>query len=89
MNTHTRLTPFFVVALLALMVSACKPRIVIGPQQTFTVDMPRPESGKSIGTQARRIWTLKPHKDGTMFTTEESMVGRQDSKMEMKRRRHG
>jgi len=48
MNTHTRLTPFFVVALLALMVSACKPRIVIGPQQTFTVDVPRSESGNAM-----------------------------------------
>ena len=47
MNTHTRLTSFFVVVLLALMVSACKPKIVIGPEQTFTVDVPLPETGNA------------------------------------------
>ena len=47
MNTHTRLTSFFVAVLLTLMVSACKPKIVIGPEQTFTVDVPRPETGNA------------------------------------------
>ena len=32
-------------------------------------------TGKAIGTQAKHIWTLKPHKDGTLLTTEESMDG--------------
>jgi hypothetical protein len=32
-------------------------------------------TGTAIGTQARHIWTLKPHKDGTLLTTEESMDG--------------
>jgi hypothetical protein len=47
MNTHTRLTSFFVAVLLTLMVSACKPKIVIGPEQTFTVDVPLPETGNA------------------------------------------
>jgi hypothetical protein len=29
------------------MVSACKPRIVTGSEQTFTVDVPRPETGNA------------------------------------------
>jgi hypothetical protein len=33
---------------LALMVSACKPKLVIGPEQTFTLDVPRPESSSAI-----------------------------------------
>jgi uncharacterized protein YndB with AHSA1/START domain len=32
-------------------------------------------TGTAIGTQARHIWTLKPQKDGTLLTTEESMDG--------------
>jgi hypothetical protein len=32
-------------------------------------------TGTAIGTRARHIWTLKPHKDGTLLTTEESMDG--------------
>jgi hypothetical protein len=32
-------------------------------------------TGTAIGTQARHLWTLKPHKDGTLLTTEESMDG--------------
>ena len=32
-------------------------------------------TGKSIGTQARHIWTLKSYKDGTLLTSEESMEG--------------
>jgi hypothetical protein len=32
-------------------------------------------TGTAIGTQARHIWTLTPHKDGTLLTTEESMDG--------------
>ena len=48
MNTHSRLTSFFVMVFLALMVSACKPKLVIGPEQTFTLDVPRPESSSAI-----------------------------------------
>jgi len=44
MNTHTRLTPFLALAVLALIVSACTPKVAIGPEQTFTVDVPRPET---------------------------------------------
>jgi hypothetical protein len=44
MNTHTRLTPFLALAVLALMASACTPKLAIGPEQTFTVDVPRPET---------------------------------------------
>jgi hypothetical protein len=32
-------------------------------------------TGNAIGTQAKHIWTLKPHKDGTLLMTEESMGG--------------
>ena len=32
-------------------------------------------TGTAIGTQARHLWTLKPHKDATLLTTEESMDG--------------
>ena len=48
MNTHSRLTSFFVMVFLALMVSACKPKLVIGPEQTFTLAVPRPESSSAI-----------------------------------------
>ena len=47
MNTHTRLYPFLVFTVLALMVSACKPRIVVGPEQTFAINVPRLETSKS------------------------------------------
>ena len=47
MNTHTRLSSFLVLTVLALMVSACKPKIVIGPEQTFAVDVPSPESSNA------------------------------------------
>jgi hypothetical protein len=30
------------------MISACKPRIVIGPEQTFFVDVPRPETSNAM-----------------------------------------
>ncbi len=32
-------------------------------------------TGRALGTQAKHIWTLKPHQDGTLVTTEESMDG--------------
>jgi hypothetical protein len=48
MNTGTRLTPFLISVVLTLIVSACKPRIVIGPEQTFFVDVPRPETSNAM-----------------------------------------
>jgi hypothetical protein len=48
MNRHKRLFPFIAVLLLALILSACKPRIVIGPEQIFSVDVPRPESSSAL-----------------------------------------
>jgi len=47
MNTSTRLYPFLVFTVLAVMVSACKPRFVIGPEQTFAINVPRLETSKS------------------------------------------
>ena len=32
-------------------------------------------TGRALGTQAKHIWTLQPHQDGTLVTTEESMDG--------------
>jgi uncharacterized protein YndB with AHSA1/START domain len=32
-------------------------------------------TGKGLGTQASHLWTLQPHQDGTLLTTEESMDG--------------
>jgi uncharacterized protein YndB with AHSA1/START domain len=32
-------------------------------------------TGTGFGAQASHIWTLRPHNDGTMLTTEESMQG--------------
>jgi hypothetical protein len=32
-------------------------------------------TGKGLGTQASHLWSLKPHQDGTLLTTEESMQG--------------
>ena len=50
MNTHTRLASFLVFTVLAVMVSACKPRFVIGPEQTFAINVPRLEtSGYGLG----------------------------------------
>ena len=48
MNTHTRLTPFLILVVLALIVSACKARLATGPEQTFMVDVPRPETGNAM-----------------------------------------
>ena len=55
MNTHTRFTSFFVVVLLALMVSACKPKIVIGPEQTFAVDVPSSETGNATNVTLEMV----------------------------------
>lgn len=44
MTTHTRITSFFVVALLALMLSAFAPSLIIGSEQTVKVEVPRLET---------------------------------------------
>ena len=31
--------------------------------------------GRALGTRASHLWTFKPHEDGTMLITEESMEG--------------
>jgi hypothetical protein len=48
MNIHIRLTSFFVVAFLGLIISACKPNLVTGPEQTFTVDVPLADLSNTI-----------------------------------------
>jgi len=40
MNNLSRSTPVFILTLLALMISACKPRLATVPEQTFAVDIP-------------------------------------------------
>jgi uncharacterized protein DUF2154 len=47
MNTPTRLTAFLVITILALIVTACKPKLAIGPEQTFAVDVPSPASSNA------------------------------------------
>jgi len=44
MNKYIRLISFLVLTVLALIVSACKPKFIIGPEQTFAIDVPSPES---------------------------------------------
>ena len=48
MKAHTRLTSFLLITILAVIVSACKTKLLIGPEQTFTVDMPRTETGDAM-----------------------------------------
>ena len=48
MNTRTRLTPFLILIVLALIVSACKPRLATGPEQTYAVDVPSPETSNAM-----------------------------------------
>jgi hypothetical protein len=47
-DMNTRFNSFLVMALIALIVSGCKPRVVVGPEQTFTVDVPNPESSHAM-----------------------------------------
>jgi Polyketide cyclase / dehydrase and lipid transport len=47
---------------------------------TSTIEIVEPEerigwNGTAIGTHARHIWMLKPYKNDTLVTTEESMDG--------------
>jgi len=48
MNKYIRLISFLILAVLALIVSACKPKFVIGPEQTFAIDVPSPESSNAM-----------------------------------------
>jgi hypothetical protein len=48
MNTRTVLTQFLILVVLALIVSACEPRLATGPEQTFIVDVPRPENNSAM-----------------------------------------
>lgn len=32
-------------------------------------------TGRALGTQARHVWLLTPHQNGTLLTTDESMEG--------------
>ena len=47
MNKHKPLTLFLILVVLSLMVTACKPKFVIGPEQTFEVEVPRSETGNT------------------------------------------
>ena len=47
MNTHTRLTLFLVITIPALIITACRAKLVIGPEQTFAVDVPSPASSNA------------------------------------------
>jgi uncharacterized protein DUF2154 len=47
MNKHKPLTLFLILVFLSLMVTACKPKFVIGPEQTFEVEVPRSETGST------------------------------------------
>jgi hypothetical protein len=47
---------------------------------TSTVQVVEPDerigwTGRALGTQAEHIWIFRPHHDGTLVTTEESMDG--------------
>jgi len=48
MNKYIRLVSFLILAVLALIVSACKPKFVVGPEQTFTVEVPNPASSNAM-----------------------------------------
>jgi hypothetical protein len=48
MNRHTRLTLFLLITTLALIITACKPKLVIGPEQTFSFDVPRSENNSAM-----------------------------------------
>ena len=47
MDQYKRLTAFLLIPILALIVTACKPRLDIGPEQTFAVDVPSPASSNA------------------------------------------
>ena len=47
-TSTTRFTLMFILVAGAVIISACKPKIVIGPEKIFTVDVPRSETGDSM-----------------------------------------
>lgn len=53
MKTRTRLTPFLILVVLAWIVSACKLRLVMEPEQTFMVDVPRPETSNAMNVAVK------------------------------------
>lgn len=55
MNTHRRLTSFLVLALFTLRVSARKARIATGPEQTFAIDVPSPESSTATNVTLKMV----------------------------------
>jgi uncharacterized protein DUF2154 len=48
MNKYERLTSFLVLVFLSVIVTACKPKFVLGTEQTFAIDVPRSETGNAI-----------------------------------------
>ena len=48
MNSYIRLTSFLLLIVCAMIVTACKPKFVIGTEQTFAIDVPRSETGNAV-----------------------------------------
>jgi len=48
MNRYIRLTSFLLLIVCAMIVTACKPKFVIGTEQTFAIDVPRSETGNAV-----------------------------------------
>jgi|KBSSwiStaDraftv2_1062776.scaffolds.fasta_scaffold310293_2 uncharacterized protein DUF2154 len=48
MNKYIRLISFLILAVLAMTISACKPKFAIGTEQTFAIDVPRSETGNAV-----------------------------------------
>jgi hypothetical protein len=48
MNKYIRLISFLILAVLAMTISACKPKFAIGTEQTFAIDVPRSETGNAM-----------------------------------------
>jgi hypothetical protein len=55
MNTLIRFTSFLVLTTLALIITACKPSVVIGPEQTFAIDVPSPASGAATNVTLEMV----------------------------------
>jgi hypothetical protein len=55
MSQYKRLTVFLVITILALLVTACKPRLAIGPEQTFAVDVPSPVSSNATNVTLEMV----------------------------------
>ncbi len=48
MNRYMQLTSFLSLIVLAMIITACKPKFVIGPEQIFAIDLPSPESSNAM-----------------------------------------